>query len=115
MRKTIYHMCRLDEWQAGVVAGAYPGSSQDVKDGFIHFSTGSQVEESARRHRAGQEGLVLLSVDPSLLGEGLRWEEARNGQLFPHLYGDLPVTAVMDVRDLPLGDDGDHRFPLLDE
>ncbi len=115
MNKIIYHMCRLAEWQAAVAADAYPGSSQDQSDGFIHFSTGSQVEESARRHRAGQDGLVLLAVDAATLGDGLRWEEARNGQLFPHLYGQLSINAVMEVHDLPLDTRGEHRFPLLED
>lgn len=115
MSKSIYHMCRLAEWQAAVAGGIYTGSSQDQADGFIHFSTGAQVEDSARRHRAGQEGLVLLVVDCALLGEALRWEVARGDQLFPHLYGPLPLNAVMEVHDLPLDARGDHRFPLLED
>jgi uncharacterized protein (DUF952 family) len=115
MSKTIYHMCRLAEWQAAAAGGSYAGSSQDQADGFIHFSTGAEVEESARRHRAGQDGLVLLVVDGARLGEALRWEEARGGLLFPHLYGPLPLDAVMEVHDLPLGADGEHRFPLLED
>ncbi len=115
MTKSIYHMCRLTEWQAAVADGIYGGSSQDQADGFIHFSTGAQVEESARRHRAGQSGLVLLVVDCACLGEALRWEEAREGQSFPHLYGPLALNAVMEVHDLPLDPHGEHRFPLLED
>ncbi len=115
MNKTIYHMCRMTEWQAAVAGGVYAGSAQDKADGFIHFSTGAQIEESARRHRAGQDGLVLLVVDSVRLGEALRWEESRGGQSFPHLYGQMPLTAVMEVHDLPLGADGEHRFPLLED
>jgi uncharacterized protein (DUF952 family) len=115
MNKTIYHICRLTEWQAAVAGGTYAGSSQDQADGFIHFSTGAQVEESAQRHRAGQDGLVLLVVQSAHLGEALRWEEARGGQLFPHLYGPLALNAVMEVHDLPLDADGLHRFPLLED
>jgi uncharacterized protein (DUF952 family) len=115
MSKTIYHICRLAEWQAAVAGGDYAGSSQDQADGFIHFSTGAQVEDSAQRHRAGQDGLVLLVVDTTRLGDALRWEEARGGQLFPHLYGHLPVGAVMEVHELPLDANGEHRFPLLED
>ncbi len=107
----IYHMCRLTEWQAAEAEGFYPGSSQDAADGFIHFSTAAQVAASAAKHRAGQAGLVLLSVDPVALGEALRWEPARDGDLFPHLYGPLPVTVVIRADDLPLGPDGRHVFP----
>ena len=110
----IYHMCRAAEWQDALTNGFYPGSSQDREDGFIHFSTASQVVESAARHRAGQSGLNLLAVKVAELGESVRWEAARNGQLFPHLYGVLPVTAVAWVHDLPLGPDGLHVFPALE-
>ena len=107
----IYHMCRQDEWAAAERAGAYGGSSQDIADGFIHFSGPGQVVQSAAKHRAGQSGIVLLRVDPGKLGAALKWEESRGGQLFPHLYGPLPVSAVMAVYDLPLDAAGRHRFP----
>ena len=109
----IYHMCRRHEWRAAQAAGRYEGSSQDRADGFIHFSTAAQVEASAAKHRAGQDGLVLLVVDPARLGAALRWEPARGGALFPHLYGPLPLAAVLRVDDLPLGADGRHLFPPL--
>ncbi|MBX9634221.1 MAG: DUF952 domain-containing protein, partial [Magnetospirillum sp.] len=114
MTKTIYHMCRAEEWQAAQAAGAYAGSSQDAADGFIHFSTASQVIESAAKHRAGQSGLVLLAVDAVRLGAPLRWEPSRGGQLFPHLYGSLPLNAVVAVTPLPL-DGGLHVFPQLED
>lgn len=110
----IYHMCRRDEWAAAEASGAYPGSSQDQADGFIHFSTAEQIVESAARHRAGQSELVLLAVEPVLLGPALKWEPSRGGVLFPHLYGALAVTAVCWVADLPLGENGMHVFPALD-
>jgi uncharacterized protein (DUF952 family) len=109
----IYHICRREEWAGAQAAGRYGGSSQDRDDGFIHFSDASQVEASAARHRAGQDGLVLLTVDAAALGDALKWEPSRGGALFPHLYGELPVTAVRRVDDLPLGPDGKHRFPPL--
>lgn len=109
----IFHMCRREEWQAAAASGRYPGSTQDRADGFIHFSTAEQIVESAARHRAGQDGLVLLAVDPTAVGPDLKWEPSRNGQLFPHLYGVLPTAAVRWVCDLPLGPDGRHVFPSL--
>jgi uncharacterized protein (DUF952 family) len=108
----IHHMCRAEEWAAAQLSGSYPGSSQDAADGFIHFSTASQIVESAARHRAGQTGLVLLSVPAERLGTALKWEPSRGGALFPHLYGPLPVDAVTAVDPLPLGPDGRHVFPL---
>jgi uncharacterized protein (DUF952 family) len=95
----IYHICRREEWELAQQSGAYVGSSQDRADGFIHFSTAEQLPESARRHRTGQTGLVLLAVDPLVLGEALRWEPSRRGALFPHLYGTLPLSAVRSVRE----------------
>ena len=107
----IFHICRAEEWQQAEREGSYHGSSQDKADGFIHFSTGRQVVESAAKHRAGQDGLVLVAADVAALGEGLVWEPSRAGKLFPHLYGALPLSAVLSVTPLPLGADGKHRFP----
>jgi uncharacterized protein (DUF952 family) len=111
--RPIYHMCRAEEWRAAQARGRYDGSSQDQADGFIHFSTAEQIVESAARHRDGQSGLVLLEVDPARLGAALKWEPSRGGALFPHLYGPLPLDAVLKVDDLPLGADGRHVFPPL--
>ncbi len=108
---SIYHICGREEWQAAQAAGHYRGSSQDTADGFIHFSTAAQVEESAARHRTGQGGLVLLAVDPEALGAALKWEPSRRGEPFPHLYGVLPLAALRDLWDLPLGPDSRHLFP----
>jgi uncharacterized protein (DUF952 family) len=113
-RRLIYHMCRRAEWAAAEAAGVYRGSSQDAADGFIHFSTAEQIRESARKHRAGQGDLVLVTVDAARLGAALRWEPSRGGGLFPHLYGALPLEAVLRVDPLPLGPDGVHVFPNLD-
>lgn len=107
----IYHVCRRAEWDAAKASGRYAGSSQDAADGFIHFSTAAQVVESVAKHRAGQNGLVLLHVATAGLGPALKWEPARGGRLFPHLYGALPLDAVVRVDDLPLGGDGRHVFP----
>jgi uncharacterized protein (DUF952 family) len=109
----IYHICKAKEWHAANATGLYPGSSQDEADGFIHFSTSEQVVESAAKHRAGQDGLVLIEVDAAALGPALRWEPSRRGALFPHLYGALPIAAVRRVWPLPLGADGRHEFPAL--
>lgn len=111
----IYHMCRAEEWAAAMTAGSYHGSSQDVADGFIHCSTAEQIRESAARHRTGQAGLVLLTIAIAPLGAALCWEPARNGQLFPHIYGPLPLAAVRAVTPLPVQADGRHRFPPLQD
>ena len=110
-RSLIFHICRKEEWAEAQQLGRYGGSSQDLADGFIHFSDGDQVEASAAKHRAGQDGLVLLTVEAAALGAALKWEPSRGGALFPHLYGALPLSAVRRVDDLPLGADGRHVFP----
>ena len=85
----------------------------DRRDGFIHFSTGAHVAETAAKHFAGQSDLLLVSVDATRLDNRLKWEPSRGGALFPHLYGDLDVAAVTRVEPLPLGPDGRHVFPPL--
>lgn len=112
--KRIFHMCHADEWRAAEAAGHYLGSSQDAADGFIHFSDATQLPGSAAKHRRGQAGLVLLTVDADALGAALKWEPSRGGQLFPHLYGALPVSAVLRVDDAPLGADGVPMLPSLE-
>ncbi|MSO89423.1 MAG: DUF952 domain-containing protein [Rhodospirillaceae bacterium] len=111
--RRIFHVCRWDEWRAAEAAGFYAGSSQDRADGFIHFSTAAQLAASVAKHRAGQTGLVLLTVDADRLGDGLKWEPARRGDLFPHLYGGLPLSCVVKTDDLPVDRDGRHVIPPL--
>jgi uncharacterized protein (DUF952 family) len=107
----IYHVCRREEWEAAQTAARYGGSSQDRADGFIHFSAADQVVASVAKHRAGQDGLVIVEVDPARVGAGLVWEVSRGGALFPHVYGGLARDAVTRVAELPLGSDGRHVFP----
>lgn len=113
MSEVIYHICPEEAWVAALSAGRYDGTRDDRRDGFIHFSTARQVRESARRHRAGQTGLVLVAVESGRLGERLRWEASRGGALFPHLYGSLSPDEASEVVPLPLGPDGGHVFPKL--
>ncbi|MET8085447.1 DUF952 domain-containing protein [Micromonospora lupini] len=97
----IYKLLPTVEWDDAQAAGAVAGSAVDRQDGFIHLSAADQVVETARRHFAGATGLTLLGVDADRLGDALRWEPSRGGQLFPHLYGPLPLTAVVTARALP--------------
>src|SRR5579885_3022523 len=113
MARMIYHMCPAEAWQAAVAAGEYAGNPDDRRDGFLHFSTAAQIRESARRHRAGQSGLVLVAVDADRLGERLRWEKSRGGELFPHLYGPLHPSEAARIDPLLVGPDGEHIFPPL--
>jgi uncharacterized protein (DUF952 family) len=109
----IYKICPLSIWDAAESRGTFSGAAMDHLDGYIHFSTAGQLRETAARHFAGRDGLVLIAVDESLLGSALRWEPARDGSLFPHLYGDLSLEAVRWMKPLPLGADEQHLFPDL--
>jgi uncharacterized protein (DUF952 family) len=107
----LYHLCPQPAWQAAQAKGRYDGDRGAGGDAFIHLSTGAQVAESAALHFAGARDLVLLTLDPQALGDGLRWEASRGGARFPHLYDDLPLDAVVGVDALPLGAAGRHVFP----
>jgi uncharacterized protein (DUF952 family) len=108
---TIYKICTAAEWREAELAGAYRGSAVDHKDGFIHFSTAEQAAETAAKWFAGLPDLVLVAVDAEALGENVKWEPSRGGALFPHFYGELPLTAVRRVDPLPLDAAGRHVFP----
>ena len=109
----IYKICPEAHWRAAEMDGVFRGSAVDLADGYIHFSTAEQAVETAAKHFAGQKDLLLVQVDSARLRAHLKWEPSRGGALFPHLYGDLALSAVTKVESLPLGADGAHKFPLL--
>ena len=102
--RAIYKMCGAAEWAEARRTGTFVGSDIDRRDGFIHFSTRDQVGETAARHFSGLNDLVLVMVDADVLGHRLKWEPARGGALFPHLYGQLDTAAAMWVKGLPAGE-----------
>ncbi len=109
----IYKILPRAEWAAAQAAGAFEGSGIDRQDGYIHFSTAEQAQETADKHFRGQADLVVLEVEASNFGRELRWEPSRGGALFPHLYGKLDVRKVRRVFDAPLGDDGVPQLGTL--
>ena len=114
MESRIYTLIRGTDWREAERLGEYRGSADDSRDGFLHFSTASQVRESAEKHRHGEPDLWLIEADAARLGAALRWEPAAGGKrpgLFPHLYGVLPLAAVLSATRLPLRPDGSHDFP----
>ena len=113
MPTTIYKICENALWREAERAGLFRGAPVDARDGFIHFSTAAQVRETASRHFAGAADLMLIAVEASALDGALRWEVSRGGDLFPHLYGPLPLAAVLWAKPLPLGGDRRHVFPEL--
>jgi len=110
---TIYKICPAEMWRAALSEGVFRGSEVDLEDGFIHFSTAAQVMETAAKHFANRDDLVLIAVDGDKLGAALRWEPARSGDLFPHLYQPLDPKAAIWAKPLPLGANGRHQFPVL--
>jgi uncharacterized protein (DUF952 family) len=113
MSEIIFKIAPEVLWREALEQGRFTGSPVDVADGFIHFSTPAQVRETAAKHFAGVDELVLVAVATD--GLDLRWEPSRGGDLFPHLYGALPLSAVRWVQPLPLGADGHHVFPDLSQ
>jgi uncharacterized protein (DUF952 family) len=109
----IYKICPMDMWREAERAGIFRGMPVDHRDGYIHFSAADQVAATADKHFAGQDGLVLVCIDADALGPALKWEPSRGGALFPHLYGDLPLSAVTKVEPIALLPDGRHRLPEL--
>ena len=83
----------------------------DLEDGYIHFSSSAQVKGTVEKHFQGQLDLLIVAVDAGALGEDLRWEPSRGGDLFPHLYGGLSLDSVISVVDLPLGKNGTFLYP----
>ena len=97
-------------FQQAMAEGRFHGAEIDLKDGFIHFSSAAQVRETARLHFSGRKDLVIFAIAAETLGEALRWEPSRGGQLFPHLYGALDMKHVLWAR--PLAWNGaTHDFP----
>ncbi|MDO9416288.1 DUF952 domain-containing protein [Pararhizobium sp.] len=111
MSSVIYKIVPAASWQEARENGFFEGSPVDIDDGFIHFSTAQQSVETAARHFAGQEDLMLIAIDGDLLEDSLIYEPSRGGALFPHLYGPLELSAVIWEKPLPLGADGSHVFP----
>ena len=111
MSGTIYKIVPEELWQQAQDVGVFLGAAVDLADGFLHFSTASQLRETAARHFAGQADLLLVAIDADRLGEALVFEPSRGGDLFPHLYGPLNLDAVIWENPLPLGAEGVHQFP----
>ncbi|MGE3333298.1 MAG: DUF952 domain-containing protein [Rhodospirillaceae bacterium] len=109
----IYKILRRDEWRAAQQAGVFEGSGIDIRDGYIHFSTAEQSQETARLHFKGAADLIVLEIDADALGAALVWEPSRGGKLFPHLYGKLLTPQVIAVHEAPLDADGVPALTFL--
>lgn len=111
--RRIYKICPAPAWREAERAGVYGGSADDLRDGYIHFSTAEQLPGTLDKHYRGQSGLFLIAVDADALDDALRWEPSRGGELFPHLYGEFDLGAVTEVFELRMHADGSHEIPEL--
>ena len=109
--RLVYKILRLEEWAQMQKDGIFSGSPDDRRDGFIHFSAAEQVRGTVEKHFAGESVLILLAVEAQALGEPLRWEVSRDGQKFPHLYAELPLTLVKSLHEIRRDHDGRWIFP----
>ena len=108
----IFKIIDKDEWYKAKQNGVYNGSDRDKKDGYIHFSEEDQVPETLKKYYLNKENLILLKVNAFKL-DHLLWEQASNGDMYPHLYSPLDITNVEEEFELPLNDDGNHRLPEI--
>ena len=110
--RTLMHLCDDRLWSIAQRRGEL---RPDPDVGFIHLSTPQQVHLPANQFYRGRRDLLLLHIDAGRLGSPLRWEPGTgsdpDGMVFPHLYGPLPVAAVVDVSDYRPGVDG--VFPVF--
>ncbi|HEY1857867.1 DUF952 domain-containing protein [Acidocella sp.] len=108
-----YKILLPSEWAALARDGGFAGAPVDIADGFIHMSTATQLDETLRKHFVGLDGLWIAAVDLAALGDLVRWEPSRGGALFPHLYGMLPLSAVVAHGPLARHEDGSARLPSV--
>lgn len=92
--------------------GVFAGAPIDLADGYIHLSAADQVTETVDKHFAGQTDLHIAAVDLEVLGDAVKWEPSRGGQLFPHIYAALPLNAVIAYGPLERDADGAVRLPV---
>lgn len=109
---TAYKVLTADQMAVLEHEGSFAGAPVDLADGYIHLSTAAQLTETVDKHFAGQSDLHIAAVDLEAMGEAVKWEESRGGQLFPHLYADLPLTAVIAYGPMKRDDDGTVRLPI---
>jgi beta-hydroxylase len=109
--KTAFRLATPEAWSQAMAAGVFTGTEHDHRDGFIHLSALGQVEGTLLKYYAENERLVLVEIDLEALGETVKWEESRGGALFPHVYGDIPASAVLGIRLLRREEDGGWTLP----
>jgi uncharacterized protein (DUF952 family) len=108
----IFKIVAHEDWARACAVGTYSGSADDIRDGFIHLSAAHQLQATAAKHFRGQDELLLVAYDPRIFGADLKWEIARSGEYFPHLYAFLPTQQALWTIPLTVRDDG---VPIVPE
>jgi uncharacterized protein (DUF952 family) len=108
--KHIYKIIENDELQKAKLLGKYLGSSKDIQDGYIHFSGQDQIASTLKKYYSGINNLILLKVETLKL-DHLVWEQASDGNFFPHLYSPLDLSSVVNEFEITLDNDGVHKLP----
>ena len=108
--KHIYKIIEIDELQKAKLLGKYLGSSKDIQDGYIHFSGQDQIVSTLKKYYSGINNLILLKVETLKL-DHLVWEQASDGNFFPHLYSPLDLSSVVNEFEITLDNDGVHKLP----
>ena len=108
--KFIYKICTKSEWQEIKNKGQLIGSKKDLEDGYIHFSGEDQINGTLKNFYSNQKDLILLKIDTLKL-DHLLWEQASDGNMFPHLYSTLDMSNIVDEFEIDLRDDGSHIVP----
>ncbi len=106
----LFKIIASEKWQEAVAQGCFKGAAIDLADGYIHLSTESQVEETARLHFAGQSGLLLVAFSDTQFGQDLKWEASRGAALFPHVHGTIDPGTALWAKPLPWNGHS-HDFP----
>ncbi|WP_433910902.1 DUF952 domain-containing protein [Sphingomonas yabuuchiae] len=109
---TAYKVLTADQMAVLEQEGVFAGAPVDLADGYIHLSTAAQLTETVDKHFAGQTDLHIAAVDLEAMGEAVKWEESRGGQLFPHIYADLPLSAVIAYGPMKRDEDDKVRLPV---
>ena len=108
----IFKIIDKEDWNKAKKTGIFNGSDKDKRDGYIHFSEEDQVTETLKKYYQNKENLILLKVNAFKL-EHLLWEQASNGDMYPHLYSPLDIQSVVDEFELPLDKNGSHEIPEI--
>jgi uncharacterized protein (DUF952 family) len=111
MERFIYKICARLAWEKALETGHFAGSRDDVRDGYIHLSTASQLDGTLSKHFAGQSDLLVITVATQSIAAGLRWETSSGGRVYPHFYGRLPAASAVRVAPIAMDAAGRHTLP----